>query len=73
MNPTTFNAYLSNEKFLIKTFNQRCMDPTTGLYQSNDFSQVCEYFLDKHILKTLSKCKEHKLKTKMEYQEQQAN
>jgi hypothetical protein len=53
-----FNKFMSHEKFLIKIFKQRNFDENIGFYKSNDFSKVMEYFFDKYLLKTLSKCKE---------------
>jgi len=58
MQTSQFNQHLSHEKFLIKIFNQRNFDENIGFYKSNDFSKVMEYFFDKYLLKTLSKCKE---------------
>lgn len=56
-----FNEYLSHEKFLIKIFNQRNFDPSIGFYKSNNFSKILEYYFDKYLLKTMSKCKELRL------------
>jgi hypothetical protein len=73
MQTSQFNQYLSHEKFLIKIFNQRNFDENIGFYKSNDFSKVMEYFFDKYLLKTLSKCKEIPLAIRDEVKEIVAN
>ena len=40
-----------------------------GFYKSNDFTKLLEYYFDKAILKTLSKCKEEQLLVKEEIKE----
>lgn len=56
MQTSQFNEFLSHEKFIIKIFNQRNFDESLGFYKSNDFTKILEYFFDKYLLKTLSKC-----------------
>lgn len=58
MQTSQFNKYLSHEKYLLKIYNQRNFDKSIGFYKSNDFTKVLEYYVDKAILKVLSKCKE---------------
>lgn len=64
MQTSQFNQYLSHEKFLIKIFNQRNFNEEIGFYHSNDFSKILEYYFDKYLLQTLSKCKESPLPLK---------
>lgn len=60
----TFNKFISHESFLLKMFNTRRMlsgDTTNILYKENDFSNVLEYFMERALLKAISKCKEEAL------------
>ena len=52
-------------------FNQRNFDYKIGLYKSNDFTKILEYYFDKYILKNMSKCYENKLILKEEYKNQE--
>ena len=60
----TFNKFISHESFLLKMFNTRRMlsgDTSNILYKENDFSNVLEYFMERALLKAISKCKEEAL------------
>ena len=62
MEVSAFNKYLSHEAFLVKSFNQRNFDEITGFYKENNFADLLHYYLDRSLLKAISKCKEQKLK-----------
>ena len=61
MEISVFNEYLSHEAFLIKIFKERRFDEVTGFYRENNFSNLLQYYLDRSVLKHVSKCKEEKL------------
>jgi len=52
-------------------FNQRNYSASLGFYQPNDFSNTLEYFMNKYILKYLSKCRENRLRLKEQFREEQ--
>ena len=66
MEISQFNKWLSHEAFLIRQFNKRNFDELTGFYKENNFSNLLEYYLDRSLLKAISKCKEEKLTLKPE-------
>ena len=47
--------------FLLKFFNRRNFDEESGFYKPNNFENLLEYYMDKALIKALSKCKEHRL------------
>ena len=61
MEISSFHKHLSHEAFLIKCFNQRNFDEVTGFYKENNFTNLLQYYLDRSLLKSISKCKEEKL------------
>ena len=61
MEISVFNKYLSHEAFLVKCFNQKNFDEVTGFYRENDFTNLLQYYLDRSVLKYISKGKEEKL------------
>jgi len=64
MEVSQINKWLSHEAFLIRAFNKKNFDESTGFYKVNNFSNLLEYYLDRSILKAISKCKEEKLRLK---------
>jgi len=61
MEISVFNKYLSHEAFLLRCFNQKNFDEATGFYRENNFMNLLQYYLDRGVLKHISKCKEEKL------------
>lgn len=61
MKISEFAKFLRHEMFLIKLFNNRNFDEAIGFVKPNNFSSLLEYYMDKSILKAMSKCKETKL------------
>lgn len=60
----TFNKFLSNEAFLLKLFNNKRLlpgDSVKPFYRENDFSDILEYYLERALLKAISKSKEEDL------------
>ena len=61
MEISVFNQYLSHEAFLLRCFNKKNFDEATGFYRENNFTNLLQYYLDRSVLKYISKCKEEKL------------
>ena len=61
MEISVFNKFLSHEAFLLKCFNQKNFDETTGFYRENSFQNLLQYYLDRSVIKYISKSKEEKL------------
>jgi len=61
MEITYINKYISHEMFLMNFFNSRNFDDVTGFYKENKFNNLLEYYLDRSLLKAISRCKEEKL------------
>ena len=61
MEISVFNKYLKHEMFLLKCYNLKNFDEVTGFYRENNFQNLLQYYLDRSILKYISKSKEEKL------------
>ena len=61
MEISVFNKWLSHEAFLLKCFNQKNYDEVTGFYRENNFQNLLQYWIDRSVLKHISKSKEEKL------------
>lgn len=61
MEISMFNKYLSHEAFLIRCFKQSNFDEATGFFRENNFQNLLKYYLDRSLLKHISKSKEEKL------------
>lgn len=59
------------DSYLMKTYDQRNFNDLIKFYKPNKFDKVLEYYIDKYILKFLSKFKGHKLTLKAEHQEEE--
>jgi hypothetical protein len=66
MEVSQINKWLSHEAFLIRAFNKKNFDEETSFYKVNNFTNLLEYYLDRSMIKAISKCKEEKLKLKAE-------
>jgi len=66
MQISDFNEHISHEMFLLKFFDKRNFDETSGFYRPNNFQSILEYLMDKSLVKAIAKCKEQKLKLKSE-------
>ena len=61
MEISAFNQFLSHEANLIRFFNRRNFNEKIGFQKANHFGDILEYFLNKSLIKAISKCKEEKL------------
>lgn len=66
MQISDFNEHISHEMFLLKFFDKRNFDETSGFYRPNNFQSILEYLMDKSLVKAIAKCKEQKLKLNSE-------
>ena len=66
MEISAINEHLSHEDFLLKCFNQKNFDKVTGFYRENNFTNLLQYYLDRSVLKYISKSKEEKLRLTLE-------
>lgn len=55
--------------FLLKFYNSRNFDETTGFYKENNFGPLLEYYLDQSVISAIAKCKEKKLELEERKQE----
>lgn len=56
-----FQKYLSHEAFLLRCFNEKNFDEVSGFYRENNFTNLLQYYLDRSVLKYISKSKEEQL------------
>ena len=61
MEISMFNKYLSHEAFLLRCFKLSNFDEATGFFRENNFQNLLKYYLDRSVLKHISKSKEEKL------------
>ena len=54
MQISIFNEHISHEMFLLKFFDKRNFDETSGFYKPNNFQSILEYFMDKSIIKAIA-------------------
>ena len=58
MEISVFQKYLSHEAFLLRCFNEKNFDEVCGFYRENSFTNLLQYYLDRSVLKYISKSKE---------------